>query len=175
MTRTVVVIGFLVAFAAGWSVGMNRRGADSEPASRSGRHGGWLAAELKLTADQQKQLEQIWSDVAKGGWRDRMDRRRQLSRERDEAIAALVRSEDKPRLDEILRQYAESAAAMERESRASYQSAVDRTKAMLTPEQRAKYEEILARHESERGSRERHRGERGAASRCANGWMEAPR
>jgi Spy/CpxP family protein refolding chaperone len=175
MTRTVVVVGFLVAFAAGWSVGMNRRVGDAKPASCSGRHGGWLVAELELSAEQQKQLEQIWSDVAKGGWRDRMDRRRQLSRERDEAIAALIRPEDKVRLDEILKQYAESSAAMERESRASYQSAVDQTKAMLTPEQRAKYEEILARHESERGSRDRHRGDRGAASRCAGGRMEAPR
>jgi len=160
MTRVLIIAGFLIAFAAGWMVGLKWPGVKESPNTRSGRHGGWLAAELKLSPEQKEQMREIWSETARRGGRERMDRRRQATCERDEAIAALIRPEDKPRYDEILKEYAEQSGEQDREWRESYQTAVKRTKAILTPEQRTRYEELLQRQQWDRSTRDRHRGER---------------
>jgi Spy/CpxP family protein refolding chaperone len=156
MTKVVVVVGFLVAFAAGFVVGSQSRHPAAVPATRPSHHGGWLVAELNLTPQQQEQMKQIWSETAWRGGGDREERRRKLAEARDQAIAALIRPEDKGRYDRIVKDYAEQMAAMDREWRGSFQAAVERTKQILSPEQRAKYEELLQRHQREReGHRER--------------------
>jgi Spy/CpxP family protein refolding chaperone len=160
MTKVVVTAGFLVAFAAGLVVGMKVCRTSASPTTRPGHRGSWLATELDLTAQQQEQLSAIWSETARGGGRDGSDRRRQLARERDEAIAALVRTEDKARYDKILADYAEKTGAMELEWRGSYEASVERTKEILTPKQRARYDELLKQHRGDRGSRDWRRGER---------------
>ncbi|NLX12368.1 MAG: periplasmic heavy metal sensor [Phycisphaerales bacterium] len=165
MTRLLIIAGFLIAFAAGWVVGLKWPGTKESSNTRSGRHGGWLAAELKLSPEQKEQLREIWSDTARRGGRERMDRRRQAARERDEAIAALIRPEDKTRYEEILKEHAEQSGEQDREWRESYQAAVERTKAILTPEQRVRYEELLQRQQWDRPSRDRHRGERESGRR----------
>lgn len=167
MTRAVVMIGFLIAFAAGLGVGVRVLGEGAAPAARPARHGGWLAAELNLTPQQQEQMHLIWSDTASRGGRDRDESRRRLFRQRDEAIAKLIRPEDKARYDEILRDHAERVRSLEEQWRTSFQTAVDRTREILTPEQRARYEEMLRHHQRERGPHERHRGELPTGSRGA--------
>ncbi len=164
MTKVVVVVSFLVAFAAGLVVGAEVRRAGSPPAKGPGRHGGWLAAELSLSAAQQEQLEAIWSETASQGRRQREERRRDLYRQRDEAIAALVRPEDRPRYDAILQNHADQMTQLESEWRSSFEAAVERTKQILTPEQRVKYEEVVQRHQGGREPWERHRGERGPSA-----------
>ncbi|MBI4578563.1 MAG: Spy/CpxP family protein refolding chaperone [Planctomycetes bacterium] len=154
MTKIVVVGGFLVAFAAGLVVGTAPRPQVASVAPKPISRGGWLAAELDLTPAQREQLDQIWSDTAARGGRDRDDRRRHLFRERDEAIAALIRPEDKPRYEEILKSHADQMAAMDREWRSAFETSVERTKQILTADQRMKYEEVLRRHQSERGPRD---------------------
>src|SRR5262245_17234543 len=105
MTRVVVILGFLVAFAAGLAVGAgylgnrNAVGAGPGPSTRPMRDRGWMERELNLTAEQKEQMRKIWSDLARGGF-PHDDKRRQLRRERDEAIAALVRPEDMGKYDE---------------------------------------------------------------------------
>ncbi len=159
-TRILIIAGFVVAFAAGWAVGLKWRGKDSPSGTRSGRHSGWLAAELKLSPEQKEQLREIWSETARRGRRERMDRRRQAGRERDEAIAALIRPEDKARYEEILKQYAEQSGEQDREWREAYEAAVERTKQILTPEQRSRYEDLLQRQQWDRPGRDRHRVDR---------------
>jgi len=141
-------------------VGIESRRATAPPKTRSDRCDGWLAAELNLTPEQREQLKAIWSETASRGGHDREDRRRQLYRERDAAIVALIRPEDKPRYEEILKSHAEQVAALDREWHESFQTAIEKTKEILSPEQRSKYEELLQRHQKERGSRDWHRGER---------------
>jgi Spy/CpxP family protein refolding chaperone len=159
MTRFVVIAGFLIAFAAGLVVGFDPHREPATPESpRSDRHSGWLAARLNLTPDQQEQLRTIWSDTAWRGGRERDERRRQLMRERDEAIVELIPAEDRPRYDEILRECAAQLRALDREWRDSFQTSVERTKEILTPEQRVKYEEMLNHQHSERRSWDRRRG-----------------
>ncbi|MBP7933393.1 MAG: Spy/CpxP family protein refolding chaperone [Phycisphaerae bacterium] len=150
MTRLTVVIGFLVAFIAGLMVGMERRPAPSTawPASTqpSRPPRGWWAAELNLTSTQQEQMRQIWLEAARFGGREQEERRRQYRQARDNAIVALIRPEDAAKHEQILKDYAEQTAALDREWRNSYDQAVERTKSILTPEQREQYEMFLKRH-----------------------------
>ncbi|MEO6435024.1 MAG: hypothetical protein ABIP55_04590 [Tepidisphaeraceae bacterium] len=170
MTRVAVIVCFLTAFVAGLLVGRQTRQvaittgsspSSTQPADRSPRGGpaGWLVRELNLDGVQQKDLEKIWSQTARMGGREREDRRRQLRRERDEAIAALVRPEDYGKYDQILKQYFDQTDAIDREMKTSFDAAVEKTRLILTSEQRAKYEELLKRHQPPdhdgRGSKDR--------------------
>jgi len=181
MARIVVAIGFLIAFAAGLVVGLEMRqtAVASPPTTRPHGPDGFLARELNLSAKQQEQLHQIWSETVHRGGREQDDRRRQLREERDNAIAALVHPEDKGKYDEIVAKYTEQRTAMDNQMRASFQAAVEKTKEILTPEQRAKYEKILAQRQldrgPDRGGRERdnskdpnRRGDDHATSRSAS-------
>ncbi len=150
-----VVSGFLVSFAAGGAIGVNWVRRPPPPDHRMHGPGGWLAAELQLTPAQRTQMEEIWSALAHHGGRDRMDRRRELYRQRDEQVAALIRPEDRSRFEAIMNEHAARLAAMERESRQAFDAAVKRTRAILTDEQRRRYEELLQRHQCPRPPRER--------------------
>jgi Spy/CpxP family protein refolding chaperone len=154
MTRLVVVFGFLVAFAAGLVVGLRPRPAAPAPTTRPSRHGGWLAAELKLTPEQQEQMEKIWSETAFRGRHDREEQRRELTRQRDDAIANLIRPEDKPAYEEALKTFSDRTEALDNESRLAFQAAVEQTKQILSPQQRTRYEQFRQRQESERGRRD---------------------
>ncbi len=159
MTRTIVIICFLVAFAAGLTVGIESYQAVAPSLDGPKRCESGLAADLGLSAEQQEQLKKIWSETGRGGGRG-WEERRQIYRERDEAIAALIRPEDQPRYDEIMKKHAEQTAALEGEWRRSFETKVERTKQILTPEQRVKYEKMLERRHWERGGREHHQGDR---------------
>ena len=159
MTKIVVIIGFIVAFAAGVMVGNRdaRKGEDANatptttaPTTRPGRGGSWIASELGLTSEQRQAMDKIWSEMAGRGRGENEEKRRQFRRERDEAIAALIRPEDKEKLEQIGAEYSEKLAALDRESREAFASAVEQTKALLRPEQRAKYDELLKRHHWDR-------------------------
>jgi Spy/CpxP family protein refolding chaperone len=160
MTKAVVLVGFLVAFAAGLTVGIKwhrpAQPADTQPA----RLGGWFSRELSLTAQQQKQMDKIWRETAWGGGRAREDKRRRLFKERDEAVTGLIREEDKPRYEQIQKDFQEQMAALDAEWRGSYRKAVEETKKILTPEQQAKYEKLLEQRPWERGPHDRRRGDR---------------
>jgi len=179
MAKIMVVIGFLIAFAAGLAVGieMRRPGYAQGPApldprvrttgpsTRGSRSpGGWFASELKLDAEQRKRMDAIWSEVARGG-REEMDKERDaLRKQRDEAILALVGTDNKVKYDEIQKKYRDDQQAVERKMRGRFEKAVEETKAILTPEQREKYEQLLARHRPpDREGRDGGRG-RGASS-----------
>ena len=165
MTKLVVIFGFLIAFAAGLTVGMATRttGLASPtvpPATRpAGRGPGFLIEALSLTPQQADNLREIWSKPP--GPHEFDERRGQLRRERDEAIVALVPAADRSRYDELQKTYKEQSDSIEREMRASFDGKVTRTKEILTPEQRAKYEEILKQHGGDRGDRGGPRGRGG--------------
>jgi uncharacterized membrane protein len=161
MTKLVVVIGFLLSFAAGLMLGQ-MQGRRHSIASATGttattrsthRVGGWLTSELGLSAGQQKEMDRIWSETAGRGRRETEERRRRIRVERDEALASLVRSEDKVKYDQILENYQEEHRKIDVEMRSNFESAVKRTKELLTPEQRTKYDQLLQRHQWDRGSR----------------------
>jgi Spy/CpxP family protein refolding chaperone len=175
MTKFVVILGFILSFAAGLVIG-SRRGLVTEstanstdgPSSaktattqsshdgerRGGGRSGFLTAELGLTSEQRKRLDEIWSAVAKASNQD--DVRRGYRRERDAAIADLVPAPRLADYDQIINTYHGRIEALERTSREAYESAVEQTKSILTPPQRTRYEELLKRHRwGPGGSREK--------------------
>ena len=160
MTKYVTIAGFLIAFAAGLVVGLEVRrqaaAANSPAATRPSRHG-FLTAELNLSPEQQEQMKVIWSDTAHRGGREQDERRRQYRKDRDDAIAALIRPDDKPKFEAAGKMYADRMSGMEKEWRASFTAAVEKTKQILTPEQRQKYEDLLKKQEAERIARDAER------------------
>jgi len=165
VTKLVVILGFLIAFAAGLTVGMATRTAGlasptAPPATRpAGRGPGFLIEALSLTPQQAENLRQIWSKPP--GPHEFDERRAQLRRERDEAILALVPLADRSRYEEAQKNYKDRADAIEHEMRAGFDAKVAATKEILTPEQRAKYEDILKQHGGDRGDRGGPRGRGG--------------
>ena len=159
MTKLVVILGFILAFGAGLVIGGGGRvrlaTANPPPSSRPSGPGGWLAAELDLSPDQTQKLDLIWSAIAGKGRGDREEQRRHLRAERDDAIAALIRPEDLTAFDQIHETYADRMAALDAQWREGFNASVERTKQILTPGQRIKYEEILKRHTGGPESRER--------------------
>jgi hypothetical protein len=148
--QLLLVIGlFIVAMGSGILVGMNIHRPQGEgPHERS-----WLADELQLSPQQRDQMRAIWSEVLRGpgggpnagpGGRHG-DSRRQLYVQRDEAIAALISPEQKPAYDKVIERFNTQMAQMDHERDAAFQKAVEKTKAILAPAQREKYEQILAR------------------------------
>jgi hypothetical protein len=165
MSKVVVILGFLVSFAAGLTVGwrlMPRPTPEVRPAQFGGKNGplsrpsggnrdqgptGWLTAVLKLSPDQQDKMKEIWSATAHEGRREREERRQALKKTRDESVTKLMAdSGRKADFDQIDDTFKKGLAELDAEWRANFQAAVEKTKAILTDDQRTKYEEILKRH-----------------------------
>ena len=129
MAKLIVILGFILSFAAGMVIGTRSHvldtaapaNTDTRPPTTapSDRHsrGGWLTQELGLSADQRKQLDAIWSAMASRGRNDHDDRRREFRRERDAAIADLVPSARLGEYDQIINTYNDRVTALEQESR----------------------------------------------------------
>lgn len=182
MTKLIVILGFALSFAAGLVIG-SRPKASSDASSvplrpttspttqheRRGGPGGWLSTELNLTPVQRARLDEIWSAMAQRGRNEHEDRRREYRRERDASIADLVPVARLGEYDDIINAYSERVFAMERESREAYEAAVEKTKQILTPEQRVRYDALLSRHRWGPGAaRDRHPNSRRSETRATS-------
>lgn len=106
-----------------------------------GGSGSWIARELSLTPEQHEKMREIWSGIRdQSGARDK---RRELGRQRDEEIRALLTPEQLARHEEILAKYEKRQDELREAGEALMRQAEQRTREMLTPEQRTKYEEFL--------------------------------
>jgi Spy/CpxP family protein refolding chaperone len=176
MAKLIVILGFLLSFAAGMVIGTRTHGLldrsdatttkppTTAPSDRRTR-GGWLSQELGLSTEQRAQLDKIWSATASRAGSDHEDRRREYRRERDTAIADLVPTARLGEYDQIINTYQDRVAALEAETREAYQQAVEQTRQILTPEQRTRYEDILKKHKwGPYSSRDRHSSSRRSES-----------
>ncbi len=170
-TRIIVIVGFLIAFGAGAVVGIQLRAPTAAkavptppPEQRS-----WLRTELGLNAEQNEQMKNIWETLHASG-RGYEDRRHRLRDERDEAIAALLAPSVMGDYDRVLQEYTNKLAALAQERDKAFADAVEKTKAILSPEQRVKYEEFLKRREPDRGDR----GPRGPGRRSDSRPVSRP-
>ncbi|HWP40231.1 MAG TPA: periplasmic heavy metal sensor, partial [Tepidisphaeraceae bacterium] len=112
-TKLIVTAGFLVAFAAGLVTGFQARqaaapqepGATTQPRQEHSRRGpGMLEQALGLSSEQREKMKQIWADFAPYAREEQSRLRAQYRKERDDAIAALIRPEDMTAYDQILRE-----------------------------------------------------------------------
>ena len=141
-TRIMIVLLFVLAFASGLAVAMvigyqHHHAPMPSPS--------WLTSELKLTQQQQDEMIKIWGSLGRPNGQDEGDRRRAMSKQRDEAIRALIPIEKQKDFDAILENHNKQIAEIYDQRRKAFETAVEKTKAILTPEQRTKYEEILAK------------------------------
>jgi Spy/CpxP family protein refolding chaperone len=163
-TKLLILAGFCIAFAAGLMFGLSNprsgalplaSGPTTSPTTRPLRHrGGFLASELNLSAEQQAQMDKIWSDTVRRGVRGSDEQRRQFRKQRDDAIVALIRPDQQGAYQTIVDNYSKQMESLDTERRAAFDNAVQRTKELLTPEQRSKYESLLKRGPAETGPRE---------------------
>ena len=161
MTKLIVILGFLIAFSAGLVIGFSSQRQTVPQVGPTGtttkpdRRGGFLAAHLNLTAEQRQTMDKIWSEAVRGRHWQLEEKRRECRKERDEAIAALLRASDTQKYESIMKAYAQRMDDLEQEDRTAFQEAVAKTKKILNPEQLTKYEEFLKRHPMDRKDRDR--------------------
>lgn len=148
MTRTKIalLLSFALVFAAGVVVG---RVAWRRP---PGRHRSWLSDELNLTAEQREQMREIWSETMRGPGAEHGGSRRALAEKREEAVRELLTAEQLEQYERIQQEHEQALRSLAEQREEAFHDAVERTKEMLTPEQRRKYEEMMERMR-ERGPR----------------------
>jgi Spy/CpxP family protein refolding chaperone len=154
-TKVILLVSFLLIFAAGTALGIWISG-ERHPERRS-----WLVNELNLSSDQEEQMRKIWSEVMDTRGRQHGEQRAALAQKRDQDIAALLSDAQRTQYQAILQEYSRQMDALAQERRKAFEEAVERTKKILTPEQAAKYDELMKRQrESGRGERGGFRGGR---------------
>ncbi len=160
-TKLIMLICFLVAFAAGTAVGVL-----VGRSARAPRHRSRLSRELDLTGPQREQMRKIWFELMSSARRDERGRRQALRTERDEAVQGLLVEEQREQYEKVMQDYSRKSEELAQERRQLFQEAVEETKKILTESQRKKYEELLEKRKG-RGRR-RHPGGREAGSREAD-------
>src|SRR5688572_3936722 len=131
-TKLIIIIGFVLAFSAGVVVGVLRQRqmaiaapAATQPTTLPAERN-WLSRELGLSREQAEQVRKIWDSAMRSAG-DPEDRMRDLRRERERKITALLRVEDIPQYDAILQHYNDKVAQFLRDHRSRIDQAEDET------------------------------------------------
>lgn len=154
MTKTSVTIllGFVLMFAAGAVIGMVK---DKAVPPASPHNHSWLADQLQLTDQQREQMKEIWQSAMPHQHGDQaMEKRRTLQKERDDAIRAMLNSDQQAKFDAIEQKYEQSIADLQKNRAKAVQDAVERTKLILNDQQRQKYDELRKHWEADRANGE---------------------
>lgn len=136
--RTMVVVCFLAAFAAGIGAGLLVARQRHGP-----RHRSFLVRELDLTSEQAEKIRAIWSGVREALGPGRTEARRALETEREEAVRALLTKDQVARYDQVLEAFRRKREQMAEERKRRFDKAAEQTKEVLTEAQRLKYEKLL--------------------------------
>ncbi len=150
--KAVILVCFVVAFAAGVLLGsvLGRRTVppvEPTPAEGGRRHRGpSLSEQLQLTPEQREQMKEMWEAMAQAGRRNR-ERRMELQRERDRAVKDLYTEEQLTEYERVVQEYETQIEELNEQRRKGFEDVRERTRAILTPEQRQKYDEMLERFE----------------------------
>ncbi|MCK4376518.1 MAG: periplasmic heavy metal sensor [Candidatus Brocadiae bacterium] len=137
--KAVLLVCVVLVFAAGAAVG--------RLTARHRSHGGrrsWLTGQLDLTPEQGEKMREIWSEAMEPLANSREERQRVL-RERDEAVRGLLDEDQVPEYDRIHEELAARLKEMGARRREAFEEAVARTREILTPDQRVKYDEMHSR------------------------------
>lgn len=154
-TKLILAVSYVLVLTAGGACGWVFSQDKKPRPARS-----WLTRELDLTPGQQEQMRLIWSRHVSDPNSRGPERRRALAAERDQAIQNLLTDEQKANFSQIQQDYENKLKEMAQERKAAWEESVRLTRAILTPEQAQKYDELLKRQQ-ERGER----GERGGSER----------
>jgi hypothetical protein len=149
-TKTIVAIGFAVALVSGGAAGLllSRYVKPAPPAIVPGAAP--LSVELKLSADQQSQIRQIWEQVQRVNTNS-YDTAQMLEHWRDDQVLKLLNDDQKKGFQKINGEYSERYTAMTAKRDLAFKDAVEKTKRLLNEDQRRRYEQILAKRLGEEG------------------------
>jgi Spy/CpxP family protein refolding chaperone len=166
-TKLILVVALLLAFAAGVSLGLFlSRPGQAAPAGRQS----YLEAELKLSPEQRDQMRKIWSEAMSATSRQQQaERRSALAAQLDQKIAALIPASGQEQYRLAQQEYNRQMDQLSQERKRAFDEAVARTNKILTPEQAAKYGELMKRQREHGGGAFRggHRHAATAASQPA--------
>lgn len=144
--RVLFILGFVLSLGAGVVIGMVVGRAPITPAAPTHRGPGF---DLGLTPQQDEKVREIWSAVRQTD-SGRNDRRRSLSKERDDAIVQLIPTDRQADYDRIQQAYDAKSSEMRKEHERLVQEAEQKMKAVLTDAQWKRFEE-MKRERAERG------------------------
>lgn len=144
----ILVLAFLMVFAAGASTGLlveNRASARSEGSSRTGDY-------LDLTPQQREQMRQIWSDASSGSWRAYREQQQALRQEADEEVRAMLPFEVRIQYDVIMGNLEMRKEQLLQQRQEAYRQAREKTRAILTDQQRERYDQWMTNHRAPKPS-----------------------
>jgi len=134
-------MAYFAGIATGWA-GYTLAGEKPPPPPEE--RGSWLSHTLQLDEAQQAKMEEIWSpEASRRGGDDARDRIRAIYDMRNAEVRAILTEEQQARFDEIYRLSEEKKEAIAQERHQRHEEAVQKTMAILTPEQQVKYEKLL--------------------------------
>jgi Spy/CpxP family protein refolding chaperone len=149
-TKPLFLLTFVVALIAGATAGIfaSRVGplARGERRAGDGPGPGHLADQLDLSDDQRDRMREIW-EVARDQSRRYVSDLERLQKGRDQELVDLLNDQQKAQYETIAKKYADQFVNLATKRDETFQAAVEKTKGILNPQQREKYEKLL----SERG------------------------
>ncbi len=164
LAAVALCIAYIAGIATGWA-GYTLVGA---AAPAPDRNGSWLSHTLGLTAEQEAQMEAIWSrEAPETPGDDSRTTMRMLYDERNAAVRALMTEAQQREMDRIFEEFEAKKAAHSEARRQRHEEAVAKTMAILTPEQQEQYQEVLSKFGR--------RGSKGGHGPAPGGWPSKPR
>jgi Spy/CpxP family protein refolding chaperone len=142
--RLLFIFGFVLSLCAGVVVGMVVRTVPPVHL-RTG-----FGPDLGLSPEQEEQMRAIWAPVRESD-RGRGDRRKGISKERDDAVSQLIPSDRRSDYEKILQEHTSKLADMGREHERLVQDAEAKMKNMLTATQWTQFEEMKRERFERRG------------------------
>ncbi|MCD6405727.1 MAG: hypothetical protein J7M19_07865 [Planctomycetes bacterium] len=136
--RAVMFVCFLVVFAAGVAGGIFLA-----PGGRERGRGSLLSRELNLGSGQREQIRRIWSEVMGEGKKRLRDQSEEVRSKRQAAVEALLKEDQVEVYKRIMATEKQDLDAVKSEREKLFVQAVERTKAVLDEEQKARYEQLM--------------------------------
>ena len=146
MKRTrieILLIGLTVlALSAGVVAGMLATRLPVTTTAAGPGPGDALCDQLQLDAHQREQMREIWEGV-KSKARDSYNDAQDLQHQRDQAILGMLSDEQKAKFEKLSKDFADRYASLADARKKIFDEAVEKTRKMLTDQQRKQYDEIL--------------------------------
>jgi hypothetical protein len=139
--KVVILLGFALMFAAGLAVGRSGRMA-AMAAQRPSADPSYLAARLNLSPDQLKQMQGIWSAALEAA-PDMPARVHDLDVQRDAEVEKILSPDQRTNFEQLEGDHDQQLATLRAKRDSVMHDAQEKTRAILTPQQRDIFDQII--------------------------------
>ena len=147
-TRSILLAAFILVLSAGVVLGRlwaKLPMVESAPTTRPATQPSWLAEQLGLSPAQGQQVDAIWAEtklqLSKTG-----ERRHTLDATREQAVVALLSSDQQKAYEQILTDFRARRAELDKERESLIHSADERSRSLLSDEQKRKWDQLRDSH-----------------------------